>query len=38
MTLNRTARMYLALRRTIPSYPPALAWSLACLYTQARKA
>ena len=29
--MNRIIRHYFALRRTIPSYPPALAWSLACL-------
>jgi hypothetical protein len=34
--MRRTVRLYLALRRTIPSYEPGLCWELACLYS-ARK-
>jgi hypothetical protein len=27
----KTVRLYFALRRTIPTYPPALCWALATL-------
>ena len=34
--MTRIVRMYFALRRKIPSYQPALAWALACVYTNPR--